>query len=164
MQIAQTLAPETRALADLFIATEIGGVVTFAAMTAAIGQDIATRRHLMPSALSVAARESGAIFGSVRRVGYKRIAPEDAHILGAHVRRRIRRSAKRAGDAMLSAITKANHVPEPAKARAYTEINSLALVRHIASDKEVTVSISEPKAEPVGVLMRRFAKQMGIVE
>lgn len=162
MNIAQTTSPDTRALVDLLTATTVGGTVTYADMTAAIGRDIHARRHLIPRAITLAAKEAGAIFGSVRRVGYQRLAPTDAHILGAHARGRIRRSAKRASDAIHSAVTVANDMPDAERRRAFAEINSLSLIRHLARDTVVAATVSEPKAEPVGHVMRRFAQQIGV--
>jgi len=164
MNITQTMSAECRALADLFAATPVGGTVTYAAMTQAIGRSIADRRYLIPRAAHVATRETGAIFGSVRRVGYQRLAPQDAHMLGSHTRSRIRRSAKRTADAIVAAVTATNDMPDAAKRRAYAEVNAMALIRHIATDKQVAAGTTEPKSEPVGVVMRRFAQAIGAIE
>lgn len=163
MNITQTLSVECRALADLFAATPIGGTVTYAAMSASIGRDIASRRYLAIRGMHVATRETGAIFGSVRGVGYQRLQPQDAHMLGAHARGRIRRSAKRTADAIVAAIQSANDMPDDAKRRAYAEVNAMQLVRHISADKQVSAASTEAKAEPVAITMRRFAEQIGAV-
>ena len=163
MQIAEAIAPETAALVELLAATPVGEVASYTAMSSAIGRDIAARRYLIPSAIRHAAIQHGAIFGTVRGVGYKRLASTEAYILGAHARRRIRRSAKRASDAIVEAMSKANDMPDAEKRRAYAEVNALALVRHIASDKEVTATVAEPKAEPVAIVARRVAQAMGLV-
>lgn len=163
MNVAQTLSAECRALADLFAAAPVGGTVTYAAMSHAIGRSIADRRYLALRAMQVATRETGAIFGSVRGTGYMRLKPQDAHMLGAHARGRIRRSAKRAADAITAAVQAANDMPDDAKRRAYAEVNAMALVRHITTDKQVSAASTEAKAEPVGVVMRRFAQQIGAV-
>lgn len=164
MNIAQTIAPDTQAIVDLFLATPVGQTVTFAAMSAAIGQAIANRRHLIPRAIHIAARDHGAIFGSVRTVGYHRMPAQDAHMLGAHTRHRMRRSAKRTSAAIVAAVTMANDMPAAAKVRAYAEVNAMALIRHIAADKIVIASTAEPKAEPVALVARRFAQQIGAIE
>lgn len=164
MNIAQTLSADTRALVDLLTATPVGQVVTFASMSNAIGRPIADRRHLIPRAMHLAAKESGAIFGGVRTVGYQRLPAQDAHLLGAHTRRRMRRSAKRTTDAIVSAISHANDMPDAAKVRAYAEVNAMALIRHIATDKEVLAATAEPKAEPVALTMRKFARQIGAID
>lgn len=163
MNIAQTLSAECRVLADLFAATPVGGTVSYSAMSQAIGRSISERRYLAIRAMHVATRETGAIFGSVRRIGYQRLAPQDAHMLGAHARGRIRRSAKRTAGAIIAAVQSANDMPDDAKRRAYAEINTMQLVRHISADKQVSAAASEPKAEPVAITMRRFAEQIGAV-
>lgn len=164
MNITQALAPETRAIVDLLVSTPVGQTVTFAAMSGAIGRPIAERRHLIPRAMAIAAKESGAIFGGVRTVGYQRLPAKDAHLLGAHTRRRMQRSAKRTTDAIVAAVTMANDIPDAAKVRAYAEVNAMALIRHIATDKEVIAATVEPRAEPVALTMRRFARQIGAVD
>ena len=163
MNVTQTLSAECRALADLFAAAPVGGTVTYAAMSAAIGRSIADRRYLAIRAMQVATRETGAIFGSVRGIGYQRLQPQDAHMLGAHMRGRIRRGAKRTAEAIVAAIQSTNSLPDDAKRRAYAEVNAMQLVRHIAADKQVSAASTEPKAEPVAITMRRFAQQIGAV-
>ena len=164
MNIVQTLSTDTRALVDLLVATPIGATVTFADMTGAIGRPIQDRRHLIPRAMTIAAKEAGAIFGGVRTVGYQRLPAQDAHLLGAHTRRRMRRSAKRTSDAIVSAIAHTNDMPDAAKVRAYAEVNAMALIRHISADTEVLAATAEPKAEPVALTMRRFARQIGAID
>ena len=163
MNVMQTISADTRALVDLFAACSVGSTVTFGHMSDALGRSIKERRHLLPGALKIAARDYGAIFGSVRGVGYQRLAAEEAYVLGAHTRRRIRSSAKRTANAIVSAVEKANNLPEGAKARAYAEVNALHLVRHISADKQITATVAEAKPEPVAVVMRRFAEKMGAV-
>ena len=161
MNITQTLSAECRALADLFSGAPIGGSITDADMSTAIGRSIAERRYLAIRAMHVATRETGAIFGSVRGVGYQRLPPQDAHILGAHARGRIRRNAKRTADAIVAALQSTNDMPDDAKRRAYAEVNAMGLIRHISADKQVSAATPEPKAEPVAITMRRFAEQIG---
>jgi hypothetical protein len=161
MNITQALNPEARALVDLFTAASVGAVVTYADMSAAIGRDIHARRHLIPRAMTLAAKEAGAIFGSVRGVGYQRLAATDAHMLGAHTRGRIRRSAKRTADAITAAVSAANDMPDEARRRAFAEVNAMGLIRHLATDKAVSATTAEPKAEPVAHTMRRFAEAIG---
>ena len=163
MNIAQTLSVECRVLADLFGATPVGETVTYAAMSAAIGRSIAERRYLAIRAMHVATRETGAIFGSVRGVGYQRLAPQNAHMLGSHTRGRIRRSAKRTADAIVAALQSTNDMPDDARRRGYAEVNSMRLVQHITADKQVSAISADAKAEPVAITMRRFAEQIGVV-
>ena len=163
MNIVQTLSVECRTLADLFAATPVGETVSYSAMSAAIGRSIADRRYLAIRAMHVATKETGAIFGSVRGVGYQRLAPQNAHMLGSHTRGRIRRSAKRTADAIVAAIQSTNDMPNDARRRAYAEVNSMRLVQHISADKQVSAAGTEAKAEPVAITMRRFAEQIGAV-
>lgn len=163
MNVTQSLSVECRTLADLFSAAPVGGTISYADMSRAIGRNIADRRYLALRAMQVATRETGAIFGSVRGVGYQRLQPQDAHMLGAHTRGRIRRSAKRTADAIVAALQSTNNMPDDARRRAYAEVNAMHLVRHITTDKQVSAASPEPKAEPVAITMRRFAEQIGAV-
>lgn len=164
MNISQAANPDARALADLFKSVSVGAIVNYTDMTEAIGRNIHDRRHLIPRALTLAAREAGAIFGSVRKIGYQRLSPQEAHILGANARGRIRRTAKRTAEAISAAVSTANDLPDAEKRRAYAEINSLNLIRHIAADKQVSASEVTPRAEPLGIVMRRFARTIGAAE
>lgn len=164
MNISQAANPDARALADLFKRTSIGAIVTHADMTEAIGRNIHDHRHLIPRAITLAAREAGAVFGSVRKVGYQRLAPQEAYILGSNARGRIRRTAKRAAEAISAAVTATNDLSDTDKRRAYAEVNSLGLIRHLAADKQVSAAAAEPKAEPLGIVMRRFAQSIGAAE
>ena len=158
---AVTLSPETRALADLLSAASVGDTVTFDAMSAAINRPIASRRYLIFRALACVSEESGAVFGSVRGVGYQRIAANDAHMIGAHARRKIRRTAKRTADTITSAVHHANNLSDDDLRKAYSEVNALGLIRHLAADRVVRATPSETKPEPVGITMGRFARALG---
>lgn len=158
----QSLSTEARTIADLLSAAAVGATVSYADMSRALGVPIQQKRYILLRALAVANRESGAIYGAVRGVGYQRLAPQDAHILGAHARGRIRSTAKRAATHMTAALATANDLPDAAKRKAFAEINALSLLRHLASDKKVEAAAGEPKAEPVGVVMRRFAEAIGV--
>jgi hypothetical protein len=160
MSVIQHLSAEVRVIADLLKAASVDDTVTYAAMSQAIGQPIQAKRYLALRALEVANKESGAIFGSVRCVGYQRLPAQEAHVLGSHTRGRIRKAAARTIRHITAALDAANDMPMPAKLKAYTEINSLALARHIASDKQITAATGDAKAEPVAVVMRRFAQQI----
>lgn len=164
MKITQTLSTETRVLADLFAAAPIGGTVTWEEMSRAIGRNIMDRRYLALRAMAVANSECGAIFGNVLRVGYQRLPPQDAHILGSHMRGRIRRGAKRTSDTIIAAVQSSNDMPDEAKRKAYAEVNALGLLRMIATDRHVAAATPEPKPEPVAITMRRLAQQIGAID
>lgn len=166
MNITESLQAETRALVDLFVAAPINGVVTFSEMSRVIGRPIGLRRHLVPRAMRIASRESGAIFGNVRGEGYKRLAAEDAHLLGSTARRRIRRTAKRASEAIVAAVMVNNSISSEAKRKAYAEVNTMGLIRHIATDRAVAKAneiADDSKPEPVAIVAQRFAREIGLL-
>jgi hypothetical protein len=166
MTVTQAISPDTRALADLFAAASVGDIVTYDQMSQAIGRPIAGCRYLALRGMAIANRETGAIYGNIIRAGYRRLPAQDAHMLGAHARGRFRRTAKRTSAAIVAAVSNANDMPDDARRRAYAEVNAMALVRHIAADKQVAAAApeAEAKAEPIAIVMRRFALAIGAVE
>lgn len=155
-----TLSADTRTLTDRFLATPVGATIRYSDMSAAIGADIQARRHLILRAIAIASREAGAIFGSVRGVGYKRLASEDASVVGAHARHRIRSTARRSSRVIQRAVEVANDMSEPARVKAYAEISALSLIQHVATDKaRSAVSISD-KPQPVAITLRAMMDQI----
>ena len=154
------LSPDRRLLADAFKAVPVGETLSFDAMSETLGAPILTRRYLIPGAIKLAAQETGAIFASVRGVGYMRLPPADAHLIGASSRRRIRRGARRAATLIEAAIQKANDVDDGARRRAFTEVSHLGLIQHIARDASAPV-LSRPDApEPVAATARQFLARL----
>lgn len=158
------LSAEVRALTDCFLATPIGGVVTYPEMTEAIGADIMARRYLVMRAIKTALRENGAIFGAVTRVGYQRLSAEQAHTIGSNARARVRRTSRRAADAITRAIAVANDVSDEARGRAFAEISALQLIQHLTTDKARSVVVETAKPQPVAVTLRAMMTQIGAVQ
>ena len=88
------ISTETRALADRLMQAAVGDVVTYSDLSAALGADVHRRRYLLMQAIKAANAETGALFASVRRIGYQRLAANEAHIVGAAARRRIRSTTR----------------------------------------------------------------------
>lgn len=87
---------ETRLLVDLLSKVEPGGNVTFDEMAGKVGEKVAGDYSPLQSAKRIVFNETGAVFSSVRGVGYVRL--RDSEIVGdaAADRRRVYRMTKRA--------------------------------------------------------------------
>lgn len=158
--IQTELSADTRAVADLMIAAPIGGTVTFAAMSGAIGRDITSHRHIIVAARRVAQREAGAVFVTVPRTGYRRLPTEEvARIVGAAARQHIRRTAGRAKKAVAAGTANANDLPPDVQRRVAAEISALALIEHISRDAVARPADNGPtKPTPVAVTARALLR------
>lgn len=154
--IQTELSADTRAIADLLAATPIGQTVTFAALSQAIGRDIAARRHILAAARKVAQREVGAVFVATPRIGYRRLAAEEAaRVIGSAARQHIRRTAGRARKAIAAGTAGANDLAPDVQRRIAAEVSALALIEHISRDAAVKPADSAPtKPTPLAVTAR----------
>jgi hypothetical protein len=156
-----TISTEVRALTDRFLETPVEGTITFADMSKAIGKSIHARRWIMQRVLHIASRESGAIFSSVRGVGYKRLSAEEASVVGSHARTRIRRTSRKASLVISRAVEMANQLSENGRRSAYREISSLQLLQHISTDKSVKATEqADDKPQPVAFTMKAMMDQI----
>jgi hypothetical protein len=161
MLIAE-LSPETRTIADRLNATEVGGIVSFAEMSAAIGRNILSRRHVIYSAMRLAEKESGAIFATIRGQGYKRLAASEVvEIVGSSARAHIRRTARRSAKTLNEGTRRHNNLPPEMQRKVASEMSVLGLIEHISRDKVVAPKEDAPtKPQPVAVTAREFLKAL----
>lgn len=155
------ISPDVRALAESMKAVPVGQTITYGALSDAIGRDVQRSRYLIMRAMTVARRETGAIFSNVIRVGYQRLPAEDAHKLGAYSRARIRRAAARSAKAIGTALAMANDVPDEAKRKASAEISALGLIQHLARDTHLPQPNDDAQPLPVALAARQFLDRMG---
>lgn len=154
---------DTQALMAKLAATGIGEVCTYATLSDAIGRNIADCRYLALRAIRRLNRDEGAIFSAVHRVGYKRLAPDEAHQIGSATRARIRHAAHRTSATISRAIERTNDMEPAAKRRAMAEISSMAMLAHMATEK-VTMTQAADKPQPVAVTLRETLRRMGGLE
>lgn len=157
-----TLSTDVRALTDRFLGTPIGEMITFSDMSKALEADILARRYLIQKAITVASREAGAIFSSIRGIGYKRLSAEDAPLLGSHARGRIRSTSRRTAGAIIRAISSANDVSEKARIDAFREVSALQLVQHVATERAAKAIPATDKPQPVAATLRAMMMNIGI--
>jgi hypothetical protein len=156
------LSAETRAVLDVMLECPIGETVTLDAMSAAIGRDIRKRRHIIVAARRVAEREAGAVFASVRGVGYRRLdAERTVAVVAPTARKHIARTARRTSRAISTAIEKANDLSMDVRRRAVHELGILGIIEHAARERVKTLREDAPiKPEPVALVAKRWLARM----
>ena len=160
--LTPSTANETDAVAlqGLLAATPVGETCTYAAMTEAIGRDVRTCSYLLFRAVRRLNAENGALFASVRGVGYKRLQPSEAHLLGRTSRARIRRMSHRTSKIIARALDHANDMPDTERRKAMAEIGVMNMLAHLATEKEAVAAVADTPM-PVGTLLRESLKKMG---
>jgi hypothetical protein len=160
--IVMELHQDTRILADVLLACPFGETIKFDELSKAIGRDIQVCRHLLYRAIYIVERDNGAVFASIRRVGYKRVVPDDLHKIGQTARARIRSQARRGFRTISNGIAKANDISPPALREALREQSILGLVEHTAKDRNrPDVAEGATRPLPVAEVAREFLKKMG---
>lgn len=145
---------EIRLMTDLFIAAPIGATVTYAAMARTVGFDVrSTKRYIVIRGMDLANRESGAVFASVRGVGYQRLTSEDFHTVGVHARRKVRATTSRSVKTIARGVEKTNDISPIAQRKAYGEINNLAILKHLATDSTRASVPETEKPLPVALTL-----------
>lgn len=76
-------------------AAKPGDLISYAAMSRAIGRDIQERRHVIMAAMKQLQRERRMVFAAVPNEGYKRLNDGEIVATGADVLSRIRRQSRR---------------------------------------------------------------------
>ena len=155
------LSAEVRALADTLLSTPIGSDITHDDLSAAIGFDVRTRRYLLFSAFTVASREGGAIFSSIRGVRYRRLASEQARHLGEHTRKRIRSVSARTSKMIIRATETANDMAPEARRAAMREVSMPSLLKYLATEKAAREMPETERSQPVAITMRNMLTSMG---
>lgn len=161
--ISTQISPDVAALVGRLITSKPGDDVVYADLNTAVGRDVVkTARYLVLRALDVAARDHGAVFANIKGVGYRRLAPEDAHTLGATARESIRRKSRKARKRILSATSRVNHLDAESARKTNAELSVLGVIEHVTHTKSARpVASHETAAEPVAITMQRLLREMG---
>ena len=145
-----TNAQIVRLISERMARTSPGGIVTFDEIARASSTDIRRKSYLVHSAIRLLNRDTGAIFASVRGIGYRRLLQEQAHELGISTRGAIRRKSNRTATMISRAVSVANDMPNEAKRSAMSEMATLGLLRMMATDKH-RVEVPETAVAPPAV-------------
>lgn len=132
---------ETRLLTDMLLAARVGETVTFSDMSRKVGYEVGGGDPHLQSAKNRAFNEKGAVFDSVRRVGYKRL--NDAEIVSdaTRDRERVGKAAKRAIKKL--ATVNYSSLPEPERIKHNVEMTILNAQASLAKRK--TAGLIEAK-------------------
>lgn len=158
-----TISADTRAIADLLNAASYGQEVTIEQMSDAIGRDIRPVRYIAVSALRVAERETGAVFATVRRVGYRRLTSDEFHQIGSTARARIRKVSNRSNRSMTAAMERTNDMDPADRLAVLREQSTLGLVAHLSQDKQAPALVhGTTRPQPLAVTMRGALEALGL--
>lgn len=102
MAVIFQLSTDAKTLANMLKAVEVGGVITYKAMSKAIGRDVtAAARPVLATARNIVQREHRMVFDCVRTEGLKRLNDSEIVDLSDQAMDRIRRTAKRTGGKLM---------------------------------------------------------------
>ena len=127
-----------RIMADRLLATQVEGICSHAELQRISGLSKAEYGYLVQTAIKLANDEAGAVYGTVRNVGYQRLPIERAATVGKVTRAKIKRASRRATTRMVNAMSRANNLPSDVKRGIDREINALQLIQHLTTEAAVT--------------------------
>lgn len=132
---------ETRLLTEMLLAARIGDTVTFADMSAKVGYEVGGGDPHLQSAKHRAFNDKGAVFDSVRGIGYKRLNDGEIVSDATRDRERVGKAAKRA----IKKLATVNYaaLPEPERVKHNVEMTILNAQASLAKRK--TAGLIEAK-------------------
>ena len=145
--------PDVRTLTDILLACSVGEIVQYPTLSKAIGADIKSRFWLVRAAIKSANKEAGAVFTTVRQVGFMRMAASQAGSVGSTARGQIRRIAARSSTTMANAMQFANDLSEQNRVKIVAELSSMALLSHITKDAQHKAIPPSQAPQPVALTL-----------
>lgn len=162
--IAIEQSAETQIIIDALRNVPIGGTILLAEISDAIGRDIATCRGYLYTALKRVQTDDGAVFSSVRKIGYRRLPAEEIPMVGKTARDRIRRTAARGSQAIAAGIAGANDLPDDVRINLHKQQGALNMIAHLARDKQTAaVNVTASRPPTVAETARSFLSAIGAV-
>lgn len=146
--IVMELHHDTRIISQILADCSFGETITLEAITRTIGRDILGCRHLLYSAMRLVERDIGAVFCSVRGVGYRRISSDELAKVGQTSRSRIRGHARRGVRTISNGLAVANDISPTSLRDALREQSILGLVEHTSKDR-YSLALPETASEPM---------------
>lgn len=144
MPTVPALSIDTKMLSDRLAKCEDGETVTYADLSAIIGRNVQVEaRGNLTSAMHRMLAE-GAVFGSVRNVGVKRLTDAEIVGVGPEIIGRVRRAARRAS-AKLASVQNFEGLPPAAQTTHNMALSVLGVLAHIT--KPGTVRKLEARIE-----------------
>ena len=156
---------DTRDLADRLIAVTHGDIISWSDLSAAIDvADVRRVRWRVAAAMRVALREAGAVFATLRGIGYRRVTIDRlGSDVGQSARARIKRTARRANATIGLGLAKANDVPNEARIRALREQSALGLIEFLARERHLP-TVDPERMRPLRPqhVLRQTLESLGI--
>lgn len=159
MKTIPTASAETSALIRLLAAAEVGQVVTYEAMSEAIGCDVRTRRGPLGTARKRVLDDDGIHTAAVRGVGVKRLSHAEA--ASTTLRSRLDRARRQARLGRKTAARLViGEIPQEERGPTLARASMLELIEYGASAKahtKVTAAIASSDEEALLPLRKAFA-------
>jgi hypothetical protein len=131
------LSIDVKTIYDLLARCSVGDVIAYATMQAAIGRSVTgTGRWILASARRRALHQNAMLFGSVSKVGVKRLSDPEIVDTGKDAVDRIHRITNKSARNM-TAIRDFDALPTESKVRHNTYLSALALLGHISKEKQL---------------------------
>lgn len=151
-----TLAPPPRSrhteqIVERLAEVAPGSVVTYRALSAAVGFDVVEPRHYLTSALRILAREQKIEFEAQTNVGLRRLMVEDFPKVGRKGLTKIRRHARRTGRRLGNAGAY-NDAPELIRLELSAQQATLGAIELFAKTSSVTKIKKAVEVRAVGAI------------
>lgn len=138
---------QTLALIERLRLAPIGTVVTYAALSESIGEDITeTRGHLYTAIKAL--QDDGIAFGTVRGEGVKRLTADEIPAIGDAAILHIRRSSRRARKRM-SVVNTMNDAPNEVRVKINATASLLGAIEHFSTGKAAAKAVKEATHGPI---------------
>lgn len=125
---------DVAALKASLLSAPIGEMISYAALSEAVGRDVTERRWVLSRAIHEAEEESGGLFSTVRGEGIKRLETQHVADAGLSTINKIRRTAKR-GHKRLSSV-RVNDLPPQEQHRLTAHKSMLGAISLLADGRK----------------------------
>lgn len=127
---------DVRSICKAFSETKVGDTVTYLQLSELIGRDVQTEaRSVLTSARKISQREDGIVFGTIYKVGLKRLSDIEIVQTGAETVVKIRRASRRAGDRV--AVPRPENLPIESRVQQNLYLSVFAMLHNVAQDKQI---------------------------
>lgn len=126
-------SPETDALVQALLTVMLGETASYDSLAQAAGITVESLHSRMGSARTIAQRDEGAVFQTIRGTGLRRLSPDDAAEIGKAARGAIRRTTGRTLKSMTALAHSGNGLSPEASRRFANERAVIGTIHAFAS-------------------------------
>lgn len=127
---------DVRSLCNLMANTDIGQILSYEEMSKVIGRDVQTEaRGALVSARRITQRELGYVFGTIYRLGLKRLSDVEIVQTGAQSVVKIHHASRRGADRIANAAPE--KLPIESRVQMNTYLSVLAMVHAVSTEKRL---------------------------